>query len=121
MANRSTLRSVSIAAVIGFILWLVTSLLGGRREAWDVSSYWTVAYPLALLACALLGYWYPDRPWRWPLALFAGQFIAMCVRNGEIGNLWPLGMAFFAVLALPGIVVAKVASRFSGASGRSNA
>jgi hypothetical protein len=121
MANRSTSRAVIIAAVVGFMLWFVTSLLGGRREAWDVSSYWTLGYPLALLTSGLLGYWYPVRPWRWPLALFAAQFVAMCIRNGELGNLWPVGIAFFAVLALPGIVVAKVSSRFNRASDASNA
>lgn len=69
----------------------------------------------------LLGYSFPERPWRWPLVLFAAQFVAMCLLNGELGNLWPLGMALFAVLALPGIVAAKVAARFSAASGKSTA
>ena len=46
------------------------------------------------------------------LVLFASQFLAMCVRNGELGSLWPLGLALFAVLALPGVVLATVAARF---------
>lgn len=45
-----------------------------------------------------------------PVLLFEAQFLAMCVRNGEIGHLWPLGMALFAFLSLPGILVAKVAA-----------
>jgi hypothetical protein len=62
---------------------------------------------------AFLGYSYPERPWRWALVLFESQFLAMCIRNGELGNLWPLGMAVFAIIALPGIAAAKLASRFS--------
>jgi hypothetical protein len=121
MANRSTVKAITIAAVVGFALWFVTSLLTGKREPWDASAYWALAYPAALLACGLLGYANPDRPGRWALVLFAAQFVAMCVRNGELGNLWPLGLALFLVLALPGIVVAKVAARFNAASGKSAA
>ena len=121
MADRSSLKAVAAAAVAGFALWLLSSLLTGQREPWDASAYWTLAYPLAVLACGVLGYRYPERPWRWALALFAGQFIAMCVRNGEVGNLWPLGMALFAVLALPGILAAEVAARIGTASGEAGA
>jgi hypothetical protein len=116
MANRHTVSAFTIAAVVGFTLWFGTSLLTGRREAWDASAYWVFAYPLAVLVCALLGYGYPDRPWRWALVLFEAQFIAMCVRNGELGNLWPLGLVLFAVISVPGVVAARVAARFSTAS-----
>ncbi|CAG0950799.1 hypothetical protein RHDC4_00064 [Rhodocyclaceae bacterium] len=108
-----TVRSpVVIAAVAGLALWLGTSFLTGKREPWDASAYWTVAYPAALLLSAYLGHAYPERPWRWVLVLFESQFVAMCLRNGELGSLWPLGMAMFAVIALPGVLAAYVASRF---------
>lgn len=58
---------------------------------------------MALVACAALGGACPDRPWRWALALFEGQFVGMLIRNGELGGLWPLGMLLFAVLAVPGV------------------
>ncbi len=111
--NQSTVRVTAIVAVVGMVLWFVASLVSGLREPWDGSLYWVVVYPLAILVCALFGYFYPRRPWRWPLVLFAAQFIAMCLRNGEIGNLWPLGIVFSAVLALPGIAAARFAARFS--------
>ena len=105
-------RGAALGAVaIGMVLWWGASLLSGRREAWDGPVYWTLAYPLALAACAGLGYARPERPWRWALLLFEGQFVAMCVRNGELGNLWPLGMAVFTVVALPGVAAAQVAAR----------
>jgi len=121
MTNRSARNAVIIAVVVGAGLWFVTSLVTGEREPWDASAYWAVAYPLTVLTCALLGYSYPERPWRWVLVLFASQFIAMCVRNGELGNLSPLGMALFAVIALPGFLAAKVAASFNTTSGESAA
>ena len=112
MTERKIFPAAVIASAIGFALWFVTSLVTGKREPWDASAYWSVAYPLALLACGVLGCAYPQRPWRWALVLFASQFLAMCVRNGELASLWPLGLALFAVLALPGVVLATVAARF---------
>lgn len=116
MENQSAVRAVAIAAVVGMALWFAASLVSGEREPWDGSFYWVFAYPLAVLACAFLGYLYPRRPWRWPLVLFAAQFVAMCLRNAELGNLWPLGMALFLILALPGVVAAKFAARFSSSA-----
>jgi hypothetical protein len=37
-----------------------------------------------------------------------GQFLAAFALNGEVGNLFPLTLMFFAVLALPMIVTAGV-------------
>ena len=113
MTSRSTVSLASIAAVVGFALWFATAMLTGKREPWDATAYWALVYPLAIATCGLLGYLYPERPWRWAIVLFLAQFIAMCVRNGELGNLWPLGMALFVVLALPGVVAANVAVRFN--------
>ena len=113
MTQRKTQGAAVLAAVVGAGLWLLATVLSGRREPWDGGGYWMVAYPLALLACAALGRLFPQRPWRWPLLLFAGQFLALCVRNGELGNLWPLGLVLFGLLALPGVFFAALAARFA--------
>jgi hypothetical protein len=117
----STRLAIVLAASVGVALWFVASLLTSKREPWDASVYWVVAYPLALLACAFLGYRFPERPWRWALVLFESQFLAMCVRTGELGNLWPLGMLLFAVVALPGALAAQVSARFSQGSAEGGA
>ena len=116
MITRKAAVPIFIAVAVGVALWFATSLLSGKRESWDASAYWVVAWPAAVLTCAFLGYAYPERPWRWALVLFESQFLAMCIRNGELGNLWPMGMALFAVIALPGVVAARFASRFSSRS-----
>ena len=111
-ARRSPVVPALLAVTVGATLWMLASLLGGRREPWDSSSYWAVVYPLGLATSAWLGYRYPDRAWLWPVLLFEAQFLAMCLRNGELGNLWPLGMALFAFMSLPGILAARLAARW---------
>jgi hypothetical protein len=100
----------TIAAIAGVALWIGASVISGKREPWDASVYWIAVYPVAVALSFLLGYFYPQRPWRWPLTLFLCQFVGMAIRNGEVGSLWPLGLALFAVLSVPGILVAKLAS-----------
>ena len=116
--RRSPAAPLLIALVAGAALWSGVSMLTGKREAWDASAYWAGAYPAAILISALLGYRYPDRPWRWVLVLFGSQFLAMSLRNGELGGLWPLGILMFGLIALPGVLAAKVASGFSRESGQ---
>lgn len=113
MKDSRAIAPAIFASLLGVVLWWVAAALSGKREAWDASAYWAFAYPIALIACAYLCYAYPHRPWRWVLTLFAGQFVAMCIRNGELGNLWPLGILVFAVIGLPGIIAAKLGTRLS--------
>jgi hypothetical protein len=110
--NRRSAPPLILAFIAGVVLWFVASAISGRREPWDGVAYWIVAYPIAILASALLGYRYPQRPWRWAIMLFESQFLAMIVRNGELGNLWPLGMLAFAAIALPAVLAAWLAARW---------
>jgi hypothetical protein len=48
------------------------------------------------------------------LALFCGQFLALTIRAGELGNLWPLGLLLFLVMSVPGIAVAKLGGWLNG-------
>lgn len=110
--NHRVATPVLIAALSGFALWWAAAVIGGRREAWDAVVYWAVAYPVAIGVCAALGHAYPQRPWRWAIVLFEAQFLALCVRNGALGSLWPMGVLIFAVIALPGVAAAQIASRW---------
>ena len=108
--DRPAGRAYVLAVVAGMGLWFFIALMTGRREAWDSSAFWAIGYPAAIVVSALLGYFFPTRPWRWALTLFFAQFIAMMIRNGEVGSLWPLGMMLFTLLAVPGMIAAKIAS-----------
>lgn len=111
MPNVSAGTAYALAIAAGAAIWLFVSLVTGRREAWDAGIYWSVFYPLAIAVCGFLGHRFPERPWRWALALFFAQCLAMALRNGEIGNLFPLGLIMFGVLSLPAVAAAKFGAR----------
>ena len=100
----------AMAAIAGMALWFVAVAVTGKREPWDHDFYWSAVYPLAMVACGVLGGLYPVRPWRWALTLFLGQFVAMVIRNGELGGLWPMGMLLFCVLGVPGMLLGHLAA-----------
>jgi hypothetical protein len=104
-------RSYVVSMSGGAILWLLTALFSGRREAWDSSLYWTVTYPLCLALSGWLAYRDPVRPWRWALATMLVQPLVMVVTSGGSFGLLPLGLVLFAILALPAILVAQIGAR----------
>jgi hypothetical protein len=110
-----------IAIIGGISLWLLTSLISGRAEAWDAPMYWTVTYPLAILLAGVLGYRAPWRAWRWGLVVMLVQAPVLMLTSGSSMNLLPLGLALFAILSLPAIAAAtfgaKIRGRRSGGSG----
>ena len=110
--TRKVALPITVAAIAGTALWVAASVLSGKREAWDADLYWTAAYPVSLALCGLLGILWPHKPWRWALALFLFQFVGMAIRSGEVGSLAPLGLILFAVLSLPGMLVAHLGARF---------
>jgi hypothetical protein len=106
----------AIAAVGGVALWSATTFLGGRAEPWDNGLYWTVSYPLALLAAAALGFVYPNRPWRWALILIFSQLVVLFASGSGLGLL-PLGLFVLGALSLPALALARfgaLASRWMG-------
>jgi peptidoglycan/LPS O-acetylase OafA/YrhL len=100
----------AVAIVGGALLWLGTSALTGEREAWDSSSYWTIAYPLSVALAGVLGYLAPAKPKHWGLAVMLAQAVALAFANSDFGLL-PLGLIMFAVLSLPAVALAWIAAR----------
>ncbi len=52
-----------------------------------------------------------ERPWRWALALFLCQCLALGIRTGEIGSLFQLGLIVFGIVSLPGVSAAFLGAR----------
>jgi peptidoglycan/LPS O-acetylase OafA/YrhL len=99
----------STAVVAGVLAWDLVRLLGERREAWDDPDYWLVGYPLMLAAAFILGLGFPERPWRWALAIVGAQaawatFLAIAADG--VPNLFPLGLMTFGLLGLPCVAAA---------------
>ena len=96
----------AVAAVGGAALWLGVTAVSERREAWDSSLYWTVAYPACLLLAGVLGYLAPSRPWRWALAVMLVQPVVMILTSDGSFALLPIGLLLFGILALPAMLTA---------------
>ena len=95
------------AAAGGALIWFLTSTASGKKEAWDSELYFSIGMPAVCLLAALLGFLEPKRTWRWGAAPLAGQFLAMLLMVGP-GNLLPLGLFVFGVLAIPPILLARL-------------
>jgi peptidoglycan/LPS O-acetylase OafA/YrhL len=106
VVNESEIRPYAVALVGGAVLWLAAAVVGGEREAWDSGVYWTVAYPLSICLAGGLGYRFPERPWRWGLAVMLAQAVVLVVTTAGY-SLLPLGLILFSVLALPAVVLAR--------------
>ena len=99
-----------VSIVSGLILWSIAAISAAGREIWDVGAYWSVFLPAAYLLCAILGYAFPERTWRWPLAVMLVQMPVMTLVSREIGNLAPLGAIFLLIQSLPGMALAAIGS-----------
>lgn len=94
-------RLYFVAVVGGASLWLATTAVSGRNEAWDSPLYWQVTYPLCIALAAVLAYLEPVRPWRWALAVMLIQPVVMTLTSGSSFGLLPLGLVLFGILAVP--------------------
>lgn len=108
MGSRSTL---ALAIAIGAGLEFGVQALGARREAWDSPLFWSVGMPVALCLAFVIGFFAQGRAWLSTIAVAPAQFMAMTLRNGELGGLWPLGLVLSCVLSLPFVVTSFVGSR----------
>jgi hypothetical protein len=84
-----------IAAVAGAGGWILISQMTHRREAWDSELYFSWFLPSAALVIAVLGFFAPERFWRWAFVPFAAQALVAFVQNPG-ANLLPLGLVVFA-------------------------
>lgn len=102
-----------ITSIAGLIFWSAAAVASGRREPWDSDAYWTLYLPLAVLLAFGLGMLFPERPWRWALAIMLAQAPVMLVGGSGLGLL-PLGVILLLVLSLPAILAAWLGAGVRG-------
>jgi hypothetical protein len=107
--NTWTICLLNILTGVGLELGIHT--LSGRREAWDSEEFWTLGLPVACLVSLILGFLSRRRDWRLAILVAPSQVATMMVRSGELGGLWPLTIAFSAILSAPFVVAAFLGSR----------
>lgn len=100
-----------VAIVCGVSVWALVSTASGKREAWDSGLYFSVGMPIVCVMSAALGFFEPTRSWRWGVTPLIGQFFWMLLTQGP-GNLLPLGVVVFGVLAVPAIITARIGAFF---------
>ena len=95
----------------GAAAWVVVTMAGGRREAWDSPLYFTYALPLLALTEASVAYFVPVRVWRWAMFPFWAQAVVAFLQN-PTANLLPLGVIVFsvfgAVYLVPAVIGAQI-------------
>lgn len=105
----STLRpawALGISAVAGAAGWLAIAEVADRREAWDSELYFSVFLPAIACIVAALGFFAPERAWRWAFAPFGAQAVVAVVQNPG-ANLLPIGLIVFAVYGAVCLVPAR--------------
>lgn len=98
-----------VAAAVGVAVWLLPWMVLGRREAWDHWTYFAISVPAMCVVSAYAAFRANSRPWRWPLTLVLAQSATALLLSG-FGNLLPLGIVVFFVLAIPMFVTAVIAA-----------
>lgn len=96
-----------LTAGVAAAVWLVPWMLLGGKEAWDHWTYFIISLPAMSVVAAYAGFWSKSRWWRWPLTLVLAQFVTLLLLGG-FGNLLPLGIVVFAVLAAPMLITAGI-------------
>lgn len=96
-----------VAFGLGVLVWILVSTFSNQKEAWDSGLYLSLGIPTLCLSAALMGYYEPKGAWRWGTFPLLGQAIWMFATQG-FGNLWPLGLAAFALLAIPSLATSRI-------------
>jgi drug/metabolite transporter (DMT)-like permease len=105
MEGRDGFFPYAAAAACGFVVNMGISMATGRHDPMDHGSYYTIGQPLMCVGALAIGYLFPRRPWRWALAMAAGQMIAALL-NGNSLNLLPFAIAYMTILSVPQVIAA---------------
>jgi hypothetical protein len=105
MSGRLPMLPTTLSILAGIASWVLVRHFGGHhREAWDDPIYWQLGYLSLLGAAFLLGEIWRDGPWRWGALTMAAQAawsFGLAILTEGVPNLFPLGLAMFALLSLP--------------------
>ena len=110
MPGRNSVLPYILSALSGLGLWALTAAATGKYEPWDASSYWTVSYPLAIIGSAIVGFFFPQKPWRWAVSLMLMQLVVMIATGSDL-SLLPLGLVMLAVLSVPPALAGVLAGK----------
>lgn len=106
MARRATLCvCIGMALGTGVVVELAIGHIAHGREAWDVTTYWSVGLPVMIAAALLFGLLAGQAPIAIGYAPFLGQLAAMVGKTGAGSMIVPGGF-LLVVLGLGGVAAA---------------
>jgi peptidoglycan/LPS O-acetylase OafA/YrhL len=101
----------AIALALPVLAWLIPWVVA-RMEAWDHWSYFWVSLPVMIAFAGYAAFVTKSRTWRWPVVLLLAQSAVSFALIGP-GNLFPLSLIVFVILAVPSFIAVLVASHFA--------
>ena len=109
-------RRFQIAFAIGVVFWLLVGTAPGVGHG---AVYWFPGYLLLFVAAAIMGWFFPGKPWQSGRDIGIGELVTMLI-IGLFGNtlfeLLPMGVLFLIALTLP-----LIFANWMGAYARINA
>jgi len=100
MQEKNKYRVSILLALSGLAVWVLITSLTNRREAWDSVYFWRYGVPAMLLMNAVAGFIEPERIKLKGIISVSLQPVAMTVKAGEVGSMFPFGLVVFLVLGL---------------------
>lgn len=94
----------------GVAYWQVVALVAGVAEPWDAGAYWRLWYPVSLLLSVAAGL-FVRRPAWLAGALPSLAQLPVTWWHAGFGPLWPIGVGFALILAVPAAIAAMLAAR----------
>jgi len=100
------------AALAGLMTCMAIALVAGRREAWDAGAYYSIGIPIMVVVIFVIAWAYPERAWRWTLAMAVGQSLSALLQGSSL-NLFPIAVVFMTVVSVPQFIAGYLAARWS--------
>lgn len=107
MRNRAGLALGALLA--GALYWQLVSIVTGAAEPWDDGAYWWLWYPLALLMCAVMGFFFRERSWLASTMLIVAQLPVLWA-NSDVGPLIMAGLLLTIALVVPAVTVSSASA-----------
>lgn len=105
-----TWQQALILFLAGTLYWSLVARFLFVGEPWDASLYWPVLYPGAIAIAGVLGAWSGWRADLIGLGLILPQTMVIVIATGATPMIF-VGLFFAALLSLPAIFAAWLASR----------